>query len=175
MEQAKEPSSHFLPGRGLTTHILSWSLKVQLQIRLHLCTIRDTARILLLGIPAWKSWWALPLTTLPHSLLNSTRKSSLQLLPNRSFSIQWESHFFLIEVYWCPWWLSSKESTCNAGDPRLIPGLGRFPEEGNGNPLQYSCLENPMDRGAYWWASPWGHKDSDMTEWLTHTLTHTNV
>ena len=42
----------------------------------------------------------------------------------------------------------SKESACNAGDLVLIPGLGRSPEEGNGNPLQYSCLENPMDRGA---------------------------
>ena len=40
----------------------------------------------------------------------------------------------------------SKETTCNAEDPSLIPGLGRSPEEGNGNPLQYSCLENPMDR-----------------------------
>ena len=40
-----------------------------------------------------------------------------------------------------------KESACNAGDPGLIPGLGRFPGEGNGNPFQYSCLENPMDRG----------------------------
>ena len=40
-----------------------------------------------------------------------------------------------------------KESACNAGDPGSIPGLGRYPGEGNGNPLQYSCLENPMDRG----------------------------
>ena len=40
----------------------------------------------------------------------------------------------------------SKESTCNAGDPGWIPGLGRSPEEGNGYPLQYSCLRNPMDR-----------------------------
>ena len=42
-----------------------------------------------------------------------------------------------------------KESTCNAGDPGLIPGSGRSPGEGNGNPLQYCCLENPMDRGAW--------------------------
>ena len=41
-----------------------------------------------------------------------------------------------------------KESACNAGDPGSIPGLGRSPE-GNGNPLQYSCLENPVDGGAY--------------------------
>ena len=41
-------------------------------------------------------------------------------------------------------------SACNAGDLGSIPGLGRSPGEGNGNPLQYSCLENPIDRGAWW-------------------------
>ena len=51
-----------------------------------------------------------------------------------------------------PWWLSDKESACNAGDPGSIPGLGRSPGEGHGNPLQYSCLENPKDGGA-WWAT----------------------
>jgi len=42
-----------------------------------------------------------------------------------------------------------KESACNAGDSGSIPGLGRSPGEGNGHPLQYSCLGNPMDRGAW--------------------------
>ena len=42
-----------------------------------------------------------------------------------------------------------KESACSAGNPGLIPGLGRSPGEGNGNPLQYSCLKNPMDRAAW--------------------------
>ena len=45
-----------------------------------------------------------------------------------------------------------KVSACNAGDLGLIPGSGRSPGEGNGNPLQYSCLENPMD-GRVWWAT----------------------
>ena len=45
-----------------------------------------------------------------------------------------------------------KESACNVGDSGLIPGWGRSPGGGNGNPLQYSCLENPIDRGA-WWAT----------------------
>ena len=45
-----------------------------------------------------------------------------------------------------------KASACNAGDPGSIPGSGRSPGEGNGNPLQYSCLENPMEGGA-WWAA----------------------
>ena len=48
-----------------------------------------------------------------------------------------------------------KKPTASAGDVGLIPGLGRSPGEGNGNPLQYSCLENPMDRGA-WWATVHG-------------------
>ena len=48
-----------------------------------------------------------------------------------------------------------KASACNAGDLGSIPGSGRSPGEGNGNPLQYSCLENPMDRGA-WWATVHG-------------------
>ena len=54
-----------------------------------------------------------------------------------------------------PRWLSSKESVCSAGDPSSIPGSGRFPGRGNGNPHQYPCLENPMDRGA-WRASVHG-------------------
>ena len=70
-----------------------------------------------------------------------------------------------------------EKSACNAGDPSSIPGSGRSPGEGNGNPLQYSCLENHLDRGAWqaavhgvarsWtWLSSWTH---------THTHTHTSV
>ena len=43
----------------------------------------------------------------------------------------------------------SEESACNVGDQGSVPGLGRFPGEGNGNPLQYSCMENFIDRGAW--------------------------
>ena len=56
-----------------------------------------------------------------------------------------------------------KASASDAGDPGSIPGLGRSPGEGNGNPLQYSCLENPMDGEAY---SPRGCKELDTTERL---------
>ena len=48
-----------------------------------------------------------------------------------------------------PWWLSVKDPSVNAGDAGSIPGLGRSPGEANGCPLQHSCLENPMDRGAW--------------------------
>ena len=57
-----------------------------------------------------------------------------------------------------------KESACNAGDTDLIPGLGGSPVEGNGNPLQYSCLENPYGQRSLAGYSPWGHKELDMTE-----------
>ena len=56
--------------------------------------------------------------------------------------------FKLFILFWSfPHSSVSEESACSAGDP--IPGSGRFPGEGNGNPLQYSSLENPMDRGAW--------------------------
>ena len=51
-----------------------------------------------------------------------------------------------------------EESACNAGDPGAIPESGRSPGDGNGYPLQYSCLENSMDRRAWWVNGPWGHK-----------------
>ena len=62
-----------------------------------------------------------------------------------------------------PWWLSGKESACNAGATGLIPGLRRSPGGGHGNRLQYSHLENPMDRGA-WQAAVHGIAESEMTE-----------
>ena len=54
-----------------------------------------------------------------------------------------------IRAWGLPWWLSGKESTCKAGNLGSIPGLGKSPGEKNGNLLQYSCLGNPMDTGAW--------------------------
>ena len=65
-------------------------------------------------------------------------------------------------------WLSVKESACNAGDVGLIPGSERSPGIGNGNPLQYPCLENSMNRGA-WWATVHRVAESDMTAQCTNT------
>jgi len=63
-----------------------------------------------------------------------------------------------------------KASACNVGDLGSIPGSGRFPGEGNGNPLQYSCLENPMDGGA-WWATVHGvAKNQTRLSYFTFTL-----
>ena len=67
-----------------------------------------------------------------------------------------QSWFGAYVIPWClPWWLNSKESACNAGDPGSIPELERCPGVWNGNLLQYSCLENSIDRGA-WWATVHG-------------------
>ena len=69
-------------------------------------------------------------------------------------------------------WLSSKESACNARDVGLILDLGRFPGEGNGNPLQYSCLRNSMNRGAWQATVHVVTKESDMTERLNNNNNH---
>ena len=58
----------------------------------------------------------------------------------------------------------SKEFACNAGNLGSFPESGKSPGGGNGNPLQYSCLENPRDRGAWWATVHGGHKESDMTK-----------
>ena len=66
----------------------------------------------------------------------------------------YNDHYFLISLY-------------NKGDLGSIPGLGRFPGEGNGNPYQHSCLENPHGQRSLEGYSSWGYKESDMTEWLS--------
>ena len=81
-------------------------------------------------------------------------------------------------VYVCmelPWWLRWKESVCNARDPDSIPASGRSPGEGNGNPFQYSCQENSMDKRSLAGHSPSGCKESYVTEGLTHTQIHTHM
>ena len=66
-----------------------------------------------------------------------------------------------------PWWLPGKESACSAGGAGSIPGSGRFPGGKHGNPRQYSCLENSMDRGA-WWATVHGvAKSWTQLKWLS--------
>ena len=61
----------------------------------------------------------------------------------------------------------SKKSTCNVGNLGSVPGLGRSPGGGHGNPLQYSCLENPHGQRSLAGYSPWGHKELDTTERLS--------
>ena len=68
---------------------------------------------------------------------------------------------------------SGKESACNAGDPCSILGSGRSPGEGNGNPLQYSCLENPMDRGAWQGTVHGSAKSWTGLSDITHSFAYT--
>ena len=80
-----------------------------------------------------------------------------------------QQHIFLmgvIIIYLFPYHggSDSKESACNVGDLGSVPRSGRFPGEGNSNLLQYSCLENSMDRRAWRGYSPRGLKESDTTE-----------
>ena len=89
---------------------------------------------------------------------------------------QWEAFllmnefvFFLAYCLGFPRSSDSKESACNAGDLGSIPGSGRAPAEENGNLLQYSCLENSHGWRSLAGYSPWGYKESDTTERLTHT------
>ena len=73
-------------------------------------------------------------------------------------------------VYVCKYFPGAsdgKESTCNVGDLGSLPGLGRSPGGGHGNPLQYSCLENPHGQRSLAGYSPWSRKELDMIEWLS--------
>ena len=67
--------------------------------------------------------------------------------------------FLIMDLHGLPRWLSGKESTCNAEGAGLTSGLGRSPGKGNGNPFQYACLGNSINRGA-WWATVHGLQKS---------------
>ena len=77
---------------------------------------------------------------------------------------RWATHSSILGL---PWWLSwLKKSTSNTGDLGFIPGWGRPPGGGHGNPLQYSCLKNPHGQRSLAGYSPWVCKQLNMTEWL---------
>ena len=78
-----------------------------------------------------------------------------------------KQHGIFLFLCWLPRWLSGKESVCNTGNADLIPGWERSPGEGNGTAVQYSCLENPMNRGAWQATVQLVTKESDTTEQLT--------
>ena len=75
---------------------------------------------------------------------------AVRMIVNKNTCLKFVAYSSILDnLKGLPWWLSDgKESACNAGYLGSIPGLGRFPGEGNDYPLQYSCLENSMDRGA---------------------------
>ena len=80
----------------------------------------------------------------------------------------WKRHRLPTPVFLAfPGGSDSRECACNAGDPHLIPGLGRTPRGRHGNPLHYSCLENLHRHRSLEDYSPWGRKESDTTEQLS--------
>ena len=82
--------------------------------------------------------------------------------------IPWRRDRLPTTVFWgFPEGSDGKESTCNVGDLGSIPGLGRSPGGRHGNPLQYSCLENPLGQRSLVGSSPWGHRKSYTTKWLS--------
>ena len=84
---------------------------------------------------------------------------------------KWFSYTYLyLNLYSFPGGSKSKESLCNTGDWGSIPGSGRSPREGNGYPIQCSCLKNPRGQRSLAGYSPWGHKKLDTTDWATNTL-----
>ena len=93
--------------------------------------------------------WRIPWTVLSHGVTRS--------------GIQPSDFHFHTGAFGFTWWLNGKECTCNARDMSVVSGSGRSPGEGNDNPLHYSCLGNPMDRGSCW-ATVHAFAESDMTE-----------
>ena len=116
------------------------------------------------------SCWALALRCLVWAFLpfehlaTLTSAVQLQVLPWNRIQSPY------VGIWDFPGGTDCKEPTCQCGDVRVagsIPGLGRSPGGGHGNPLQYSCLENPMDRGA-WWATVHGVAQSwTRQKWLS--------
>ena len=93
----------------------------------------------------------------PPAVLAQIKHWTAKEIPDQIFLFFFPNQLFLIllphsDKRGFPGGSDGKESVYSAGDPGSIPGLGRSPGEGNGNPLQYPCLENPMDRGT-WWAT----------------------
>ena len=110
-----------------------------------------------------------PLTPSPPSaysphLCERNESQTSTVIPSRAPKC---TRFGVILVWGFPSGSAGKESTGNAGDLGSIAGLGRSPGGGHGNPLQYSCLENPHGQRSLVGYSPWGHKESDMTESLS--------
>ena len=109
-----------------------------------------------IGFPRQEYWSGLPVPTpghLPNPGKDPVSIASPTLADGFFTTVPPGKPFNNNASYGLPRWFSGKESACqcrDTGDMGLILGSGRSPGGGNGNPLQYSCLENPMDRGAWW-------------------------
>ena len=141
------------------------------------CFLSFVTRTQTLGVLKWRqvSWKSRASPGNPRltlSLKEPRHKTSQGILQPWSQEACFQPRTYLKEdkeVTWSfPGGSDGKETARNAGDLGSIPGLGRSPREGHGNPLQYSCLENPMDRGA-WGAT--GHGSQRVRhDWATNTF-----
>ena len=106
----------------------------------------------------------------PFQVQGQTRGSTWAVKYRKCFLLHILSHVFLYVLFpvGFPGSSVAKNLPANSRDRGLIPGSGRSSEEGNGNPCQYSCLGNPMDRGAWWAAAHGVTKELDVTEWLNN-------
>ena len=129
-------------------HYLSWVIKVNINSESHVGSFYHQYDMMRMTLQLWF-----------YSLKPQFEKHQSPLI----------EHFaeYLTSTQGLPCSSDGKESTCNTGDPGSIPGLWRSSEEGNGNPLQYSCLENPMNRG------PWQATVCGVTKSRTWLVTDT--
>ena len=127
----------------------------------------------LISFSDYKKTWFLNKIPTVHENVNKKVRSHPK--PHSEIIITKTPFYPFIHICGLPQWLSGKESACNAGDVGSTPGLGTFSGRRHGKPLQYSCLENPMDRRA-WWAI--AHRvtksQTRLSEWA-HAHTHIHV
>ena len=116
---------------------------------------------------SWSSYHLCSREILTHSLLR--RKTQLSCARVHKFWVV-KIVLSLCALRGFPAGSDGRASVCNGGDPGLIPRSGRSPGEGNGNPLQYSCLENSMDGGAWWATGPWGPRESGLSDFTLRGL-----
>ena len=112
------------------------------------------------------------LTTTPSSLLGFLLQCRRHGFSSWVGKIPWRREWLPTPVLGFPSGSDGKESACSAGDLGSVPGLGISPGEGKGNPLQYSCLENSMDRGALVSYSPGWGLQRVKHDWATNTSLH---
>ena len=145
------PSPGDLPNPGIEAR----SPALQADAHVQLCDPTDCVAYqapMSMGFPRQECWSGLPFPS-PGGLPDPGTKPASAAWQAGSSPLSHvgspRAFWVILNASWLPWWLNGKESACNAGGHDSIPGLGRSPGEGNGNPFQYFCLKNSMERGAW--------------------------